>query len=129
MKSISIGILVVLCLTFSSFNAEDAEAPRSAINNVFTDTLSLKSLSELEELSINLDQEGLVVVSFRAVHAPSKGEASLKSFNGSSISDNWILPKIKNSVIGDRILIDKVTAKDSQGAEVLCLPALYTLIE
>jgi hypothetical protein len=127
-KSITIGVVASLCLVLMSFSTDEAVEPQSGINT-FTENISLAALKDLDEFTINTDDKNLNVTSFRVVIAPKEGAATLKSYRGNKISDTWMINIIHASLIGDRILIDKVIALDSSDLTIKCKPALYTVTE
>ena len=127
--SVTTGLLVAMCLVLMSFSTEDLVKPKAGINETFTESLSLTELKKLDEISIDVDGEDQVVISFRFIHAPKTGSATMKTYKGNKISDSWMLSKIQKAAVDDRILVDKVIAVNSKGLKTVCNPAIHTLVE
>ncbi len=128
-KQITILCLLVISFTLISFTSnKDTVRPKSQFKGIIGDEISIAQLESLEALTLETDQENSNVISFRFVYAPKQGDAYMSASSGNKINENMLV-RIKNSIAGDRILIDKVTAQYNNGLKTFCEPAMYTVIE
>jgi hypothetical protein len=128
-KSITAGIVASICLVLMSFSTDESVQPQSGIANNYEQELSISNFPASGEVLITVNEEGLTVTSYRFIIAPpGQGEAYMHAAKGSIIRERD-LEKIRNATPGDRILIDQVKAKYSNGLETFCQPAMYNLVE